>query len=186
CPCWVSLRGRGSGHPVRRRAALRGGAQEAQSRGPVRSLSGRAPCVLLRQSPPGLQEGGRRGRLEALRRLLRQVPEGLSAAWLIPGRTEREAPGHPGGVREQPTLERELDLDPGTAAEAAAQAREGVGEPHLPAVLRPERGVGALDGKGLGEETGARLVPLTADAPACVRRRDSRARGTTEAPDPAR
>src|SRR5215510_14265895 len=75
-------------------------------------------------------------------------------------------------VDEQSGLE--LDLDPGAAAETAAQAGEHVGEPHLPAVFRSERGVSVVDGARLCEEARAGFAPLAADAPTRIRRRDSR------------
>src|SRR5205814_1873190 len=80
----------------------------------------------------------------------------------------------------------ELDLDPGPAADAAGETREGIGQPCLPAVLRPERGVRAIDRPRIRENTRSCLTPLAPDASARVRRRDSRPRGMTQPLDLAR
>src|SRR5262249_44252464 len=167
--------------------------------------------------------------METLRRLLRQVSEGVSAAVQLglftrmarapgqvaagggvcsggggPPRPARSPQGCGSGeqgtepehtrspddrtrlprapdIAEQSRLE--VELDPRAAAEPAAEAGERIGEPHLPAVFRSQRSVGAVDGAELREEARARLVPLAADAAARIRGRDSRAWGTAKALD---
>src|SRR2546430_1455502 len=61
-----------------RRQALRGRAEEDEPERRVRAVPGRPARVLLGRPAAGLQEGGRRGRLEALPRVFREAPEGVA------------------------------------------------------------------------------------------------------------
>src|SRR6185295_15814862 len=73
-----------------------------------------------------------------------------------------------------------LDLDPGPAPDAPRQPGGEVGQPELPAVLGPHRGVRPLDRDGVGDDVGGHISPVTLDIAAHVGGRNARARGMPE------